>query len=110
MKLLLAALCLAGCATAEPLEQAFQAVNARAYTANYQGWDKRILQPGDKGNCAPFAHSYQHEAAKHGIPLIVTACTLKGGDAHAFAVTADGSQALDVRQRSVVPFSHVGCQ
>lgn len=109
MKFLLA-LPLAACATAPiELEAIKQAVDARATYAYYTGWDKRVLQKGDAGNCAAFAHSYQNEGIARGIPLVATDCKLKGGQTHAFAMTFDKKWALDIRHKSVVPLEDVGC-
>ncbi len=100
----LLALVLAGCASQAPvsLEQAKAAVDARASYSYYTGWDKRILQSGDKGNCSSFAFSYQAQLAKQGIPSLVRGCRLPDGQGHAVTVTADG-WVMDVRENWVVP-------
>ncbi|OAE37654.1 hypothetical protein A7J57_08735 [Agrobacterium tumefaciens] len=91
------------------LEQAKAAVDARGQYSYYTGWDKRILQSGDKGNCAAFAFSYQAELAKQGIPSLVRGCHLPDGQGHAVTVTADG-WVLDVRERWVLAVGEAGCR
>ena len=107
----LIALLLAGCASQAPdvLNQAKAAVDGRASYANYTGWDRRVLQVGDKGNCVAFAYSYYDEAQKRGVPLMMRSCTLRNGEEHAFVFSLDG-WALDVRHDRVVPLSEVGCR
>lgn len=101
---------LSGCATAPAdLEQAKRAVDTRASYSYYTGWDKRILQAGDSGNCAAFAFSYQGELAKRGIPSLVRGCRLPDGQGHAVTVTADG-YVLDVQERWVVAKHSSDCR
>lgn len=100
MKTLLLALPLMACQSGAPtvLDQIKHDVDSRAMYAHYTGWDKRVLNKGDKGNCAAFAHTYQAEGLKRDVPLLVMGCKLRNGESHAFAVSVDG-WALDIRQK-----------
>lgn len=105
-----AAITLSGCAHAPTLhEEAKRAVDSRARYSYHRGWDSRVLQAGDKGNCAAFAFSYQAELAKHGITSFVRGCRLPDGQGHAVTVTVDG-YVLDVRERWVVPVAQADCR
>lgn len=110
MRILLA-LCLVGCASQAPahLDAVKHVVDTRASYSYYKGWDKRVLQAGESGNCAAFAFTYQNELAKQGIPSLVRGCRLPDGQGHAITVTADG-YFLDVRERWVVAAGDADCR
>lgn len=110
LNMVLLAVIVSGCAQAPaPYTDVFTAVNRANTYQNYAARDYRPMQPGEGGNCARYAATYQQELAKLGIKSNTAQCVLKNGTGHAFTITEDG-WVLDVRQRWVGRFEDVGCR
>ncbi|MDP3078674.1 hypothetical protein [Bradyrhizobium sp.] len=111
MRLILAALLLAGPVFADPpaaLVRINREVNDRAFYEFYEAKDFRYLKEGDSGNCAAFTWTKFVELVKAGEKPVIRSCTLKSGVGHAF-VEVDGWVG-DNRWDEPVPIADVGCR